>query len=62
MLSKIQKLHIFFSLVFTDMTVEEKEYLDEKLIEVYAKKGITFDNESLYSNEFSTTFTLGKKI
>ena len=30
LLAKIQKLHIFFSLVFTDMTSEEKEYLDEK--------------------------------
>lgn len=35
LLSKIQKLHIFFSLVFPDVTTEEKEYLDEKLIEVY---------------------------
>ena len=25
-----------------------KEYLDEKLIEVYSQKGITFENESLY--------------
>lgn len=62
LLSKIQKLHIFFSLVFTDMTVEEKEYLDEKLIDVYARKGITFDNDSLYSNEFSKTFTLERKF
>jgi len=62
LLSKIQKLHIFFSLVFSDMTVEEKEYLDEKLIEVYAKKGITFDNESLYTNEFESTFTLERKF
>lgn len=51
LLSKIQKLHIFFSLVFPDMTVEEKQYLDDKLIEVYRLKGITFDNESLYSDE-----------
>jgi conjugal transfer ATP-binding protein TraC len=51
LLSKIQKLHIFFSLVFPDMTIEEKQYLDDKLIEVYRLKGITFDNESLYSEE-----------
>ena len=62
LMSKIQKLHIFFSLVFTDMTTEEREYLDEKLIDVYAKKGITFDNESLYSNEISQIFTLERKF
>lgn len=62
LMSKLQKLHIFFSLVFSDMTTEEREYLDEKLIEVYARKGITFDNESLYSNEYSPTFTLERKF
>ncbi|MCR4436818.1 MAG: hypothetical protein QHH06_14450 [Clostridiales bacterium] len=62
LMSKLQKLHVFFSLVFSDMTTEEREYLDEKLIEVYAKKGITFDNESLYSDEFSPTFTLERKF
>jgi conjugal transfer ATP-binding protein TraC len=51
LLSKIQKLHIFFSLVFPDMTIEERQYLDDKLIEVYRLKGITFDNESLYVEE-----------
>ena len=51
LLSKIQKLHIFFSLVFPDLTIEERQYLDDKLIEVYRLKGITFDNESLYSEE-----------
>jgi len=61
-MSKIQKLHIFFSLVFSDMSTEEREYLDEKLIEVYAGKGISFDNESLYSNELSPTFTLERKF
>lgn len=51
LLSKIQKLHIFFSLLFPDMTVEEKQYLDDKLIEVYRLKGITFANSSLYVEE-----------
>ena len=49
MLAKIQKLHIFFSLVFTDMTIEEKQYLDDKLIEVYALRGISFDNPTLFA-------------
>ena len=51
LLSKIQKLHVFFSLLFPDMTREEKQDLDEKLIELYKQKGITFDNESLYADE-----------
>ena len=50
LLSKIQKLHVFFSLLFPDMTREEKQDLDEKLIELYRQKGITFDNESLYED------------
>jgi hypothetical protein len=62
LMAKIQKLHIFFSLVFPDMTTEEREYLDEKLIEAYSKKGITFDNSSLYSDESSDTFTLEQKF
>lgn len=62
LMSKIQKLHIFFSLVFPDMTTEEREYLDEKLIEVYERKGITFDNESLCSAEVSPTFTLERQF
>ena len=45
--SKIQKLHIFFSLLIPDMTHEEKQLLDEALIKTYARKGITHKNESL---------------
>lgn len=45
--SKIQKLHIFFSLLIPDMTHEEKQLLDEALIKTYALKGITHKNESL---------------
>jgi hypothetical protein len=51
LLAKIQKLHIFFSMVFPDIAIEERQYLDDKLIEVYRLKGIVFDNESLYSDE-----------
>lgn len=45
--SKIQKLHIFFSLLIPDMNHEEKQLLDEALIKTYARKGITHKNESL---------------
>lgn len=44
---KIQNLHIFFSLLSNDISIEEKQLLDEALIKTYAKKGITTDNSSL---------------
>jgi len=44
---KIQKLHIFFSLLVPDISYEEKQLLDEALIKTYARKGITTDNSSL---------------
>lgn len=46
--AKIQRLHIFFSLLIPDMTHEERQLLDEALIQAYKKKGITHNNESLY--------------
>lgn len=45
--SKIQRLHIFFSLLIPDMTHEEKQLLDDALIRTYNSKGITHDNASL---------------
>ena len=45
--SKIQRLHVFFSLLIPDMNHEEKQLLDEALIKTYARKGITHKNESL---------------
>lgn len=44
---KIQRLHVFFSLLIPDMSHEEKQLLDEALIKTYARKGITHKNESL---------------
>jgi type IV secretory pathway VirB4 component len=56
--SKIGKLIGFFNLVFGEMDEEEKAILEEKLIECYAKKGITFDDESLYkADENKITIT-----
>jgi hypothetical protein len=49
--SKIQKLHIFFSLLIPDMNHEEKQLLDEALIKTYARKGIPHKNESLLDPE-----------
>ena len=45
--AKIQKLHIFFSLLIPDMSHEERQLLDESLIQTYNKKGITHNNDSL---------------
>lgn len=45
--AKIQDLHIFFSLLIPDMNHEEKQLLDEALVTVYYRKGITHENESL---------------
>ena len=44
---KIQRLHIFFSLLIPDMTHEERQLLDEAMIRTYNAKGITHDNASL---------------
>lgn len=49
--SKIQRLHIFFSLLIPDMNHEEKQLLDEALIKTYARKGITHKNESLIDQD-----------
>ena len=48
---KIQRLHIFFSLLIPDMNHEERQLLDEALIHTYNKKGITHDNASLADPE-----------
>jgi hypothetical protein len=45
---KVQKLHIFFSLLYPNITVEEKLILDAAIVETYREFGITHDNESLY--------------
>ncbi len=42
--AKIQNLHIFFSLLIPDMDHEEKQLLDEALVQTYYNKGITHDN------------------
>ncbi len=48
---KIQRLHIFFSLLIPDMTNEERQLLDEALVLAYGQKGITHDNASLEDPE-----------
>ena len=45
--SKIQQLHVFFSLLIPDMNHEERQLLDDAMIRTYARKGITHINASL---------------
>ena len=49
--TKISRLIGFFNLILGNLNEEEKAILEEKLIECYMKKGITFEDESLYKNE-----------
>lgn len=49
--TKIGKLIGFFNLIFGELDEEEKAILEDKIIECYEQKGITFDDESLYKKE-----------
>lgn len=60
--NKIAKLNTFFSLIFPEMTSEEKSKLEDKIIECYAKKKITFDDESLYTEANGKSFLTEKRF
>jgi hypothetical protein len=45
--TKIDRLHIFFSLLVPDMNHEERQLLDETIIRVYSEFGISHDNSTL---------------
>ena len=47
--SKLQKLKGFFKLIL-NLDEDEMALLEEKIIECYHKKGITFDDKTLYKN------------
>ena len=49
--TKISKLIGFFNLIFGKINEEEKAILEEKLIEVYKLKNITFDDKTLYKQD-----------
>ena len=49
--TKISKLIGFFNLIFGKINEEEKAILEEKLIEVYKLKNITFDDSTLYKQD-----------
>ncbi len=47
LLDKIQSLHIFFDLLYPNITPDEKYLLDKSVMECYAQFGITKNNRSL---------------
>ena len=53
---KIQKVMGFFYLLMPEITYEEKQVLDEALVDTYAKFGITNDNDSLWDPEHPGRF------
>ena len=54
--TKLNKLKGFFYLIFEDLSDEKYALLEEKIVKVYEKKGITFDDTSLYkNNEFKNS-------
>ncbi len=54
--TKINKIIGFFNLIFGDLSEDEKAELEEKIINIYKKKGITFDDKSLLkNNKFKTS-------
>ncbi|MEG0598312.1 MAG: hypothetical protein RR502_09740, partial [Oscillospiraceae bacterium] len=57
---KIAKLHIFYSLLKSSLTDEDRQHLDSAFLECYARFGITHDNSSLFDQDgkFKTMPTL----
>ena len=56
--SKIPKIVGFFNLICNNLNEEDKALLETKIIEVYKRKGINFDDNSLYikeKNKFKST-------
>jgi len=51
--TKIDRLHIFFSLLIPDMSHEERQLLDETIIRTYKNFGISHDNDTLIDTDYS---------
>lgn len=60
--SKIIKLIGFFNLVFGELNEEEKALIEEKIIKIYNKKGINFNDKSLYKNIKNKIFKNSKDM
>ena len=60
--TKIGKLIGFFNLVFGNINEEEKSIIEEKLIETYKRKGINFDDETLYKEDDKDKINIKRKF
>lgn len=60
--TKIGKLIGFFNLVFGNINEEEKSIIEEKLIEMYKRKGINFDDETLYKENDRDKINIKRKF
>jgi type IV secretory pathway VirB4 component len=58
--NKVAKLNVFFSVIFKEITDEEKALVEEKIILCYKEKGISEDNDSLIDNKAKCSL-LGNK-
>ena len=60
LLNKLNKLLGFFYLIFGNIDEEEKSIVEDAIIKCYKKKGIYFEDESLYNKEknFKTTYDM----
>lgn len=59
---KIESLSTFFSLIISDMSLEERQLLDEAIIKTYKNKGITEDNNSIIDHYELTKDKKGKIV
>ena len=62
LVTKISRLIGFFNLIFGNLNEEEKAILEEKLIECYKEKGITFEDKSLYKDYKNRIFKESKDM
>ncbi len=59
LVTKLNKLKGFFSLIFENIDDEKYSVLEEKIIRTYSKVGITFDDSSLYrNNQFKSSLEM----
>ena len=60
--TKIIKLIGFFNLIFGEIDEEEKSLLEQKIVKMYSKKGITFNDNSLFKNYDKNKIISNKKF
>lgn len=60
--NKINKLNVFFSMIFENMSEDDRALLEEELIKIYEQKGITDDNSSLYVKDENSKVLVKKRF